>query len=82
MSFTDLMSSSRGPGLIGTLMALLVLVGFGTLYLFVIWVVGSSLLLFGVAAMFMKNQVRAIRRLAEAAEVSSLQRRSPPARNP
>jgi len=35
MSFTDLMSSSRGPGLIGTLMALLVLVGFGTLYLFV-----------------------------------------------
>lgn len=40
----------------------------GTLYLFVIWVVGSSLLLFGVAAMFMKNQVRSIRRLAEAAE--------------
>ncbi|MBP0462615.1 HAMP domain-containing protein [Roseomonas sp. PWR1] len=40
----------------------------GTLYLFVIWVVGSSLLLFGVAALFMKNQVRAIRRLAEAAE--------------
>jgi chromosome segregation ATPase len=35
MSFTDLMSSSRGPGLIGTLMALLVLVGFGTLYMFV-----------------------------------------------
>ncbi len=40
----------------------------GTLYLFVIWVVGSSLLLFGVAALFMKNQVRAIRRLADAAE--------------
>ena len=40
----------------------------GTLYLFVIWVVGSSLLLFGVAALFMKNQVRAVRRLAEAAE--------------
>ncbi len=40
----------------------------GTLYLFVIWVVGSSLLLFGVAALFMKNQVRSIRRLAEAAE--------------
>jgi two-component system osmolarity sensor histidine kinase EnvZ len=40
----------------------------GTLYLFVIWVVGSSLLLFLVAALFMKNQVRAIRRLAEAAE--------------
>ncbi len=40
----------------------------GTLYLFVIWVVGSSLLLFLVAALFMKNQVRAIRRLAEAAD--------------
>lgn len=35
MSFTDLMSSSRGPGVIGTLAALLVLVGFGTLYMFV-----------------------------------------------
>jgi two-component system osmolarity sensor histidine kinase EnvZ len=40
----------------------------GTLYLFVIWVVGSSLLLFLVAALFMKNQVRSIRRLAEAAD--------------
>jgi hypothetical protein len=34
-SFSDLMSSSRGPGLIGTLLALLVVVGFGSLYLFV-----------------------------------------------
>jgi chromosome segregation ATPase len=33
--FDDMMSSSRGPGLIGTLLALLVLVGFGSLYLFV-----------------------------------------------
>ncbi|MDB5371195.1 MAG: two-component sensor histidine kinase [Roseomonas sp.] len=41
---------------------------FGTLYLFVIWLVGTSLLLFLVAALFMKNQVRAIRRLASAAE--------------
>ena len=40
----------------------------GTLYLFVIWLVGASLLLFTVAALFMKNQVRAIRRLAAAAE--------------
>ncbi|MBE9604674.1 HAMP domain-containing protein [Acetobacteraceae bacterium H6797] len=39
-----------------------------TLYLFVIWVVGSSALLFAVAAVFMKNQVRSIRRLADAAE--------------
>lgn len=35
MGFSDMMSSGRGPGLIGTLMALLVLVGFGLLYLFV-----------------------------------------------
>lgn len=40
----------------------------GTLYLFVIWLVGSSVLLFGLAALFLKNQVRAIRRLADAAE--------------
>ncbi len=35
MGFSDLLTSSRGPGVIGTLLALLVLVGFGTLYLFV-----------------------------------------------
>lgn len=34
MTFSDLMSSSRGPGVIGTLMALLVLVGFGALFIF------------------------------------------------
>ena len=34
MSFTDLMSSGRGPGLIGMLLALLVLAGFGCLFLF------------------------------------------------
>ncbi len=45
-----------------------------TLYLFVIWLVGSALLLFGVAALFMKNQVRAIRRLAGAAEAFGLGR--------
>ncbi len=39
-----------------------------TVYLFVIWVVGAAILLFGVAALFMRNQVRAIRRLAKAAE--------------
>ncbi|MBB3066864.1 ATP-binding protein [Limibacillus halophilus] len=36
--------------------------------LFVIWMVGSSILFFGVATMFMRNQVRPIRRLARAAE--------------
>lgn len=46
----------------------------GTLYLFMIWLVGSSTLLFLVAALFMKNQVRAIRRLAGAAEAFGLGR--------
>ncbi len=39
-----------------------------TIYLFVLWVVGSALLLFAVAAMFLRIQVRAISRLADAAE--------------
>lgn len=34
MSFTDLMTSGRGPGLIGMLLALVVLVGFGVLFVF------------------------------------------------
>jgi two-component system osmolarity sensor histidine kinase EnvZ len=45
-----------------------------TLYLFVIWLVGSALLLSAVAVVFMKNQVRAIRRLAGAAEAFGLGR--------
>jgi two-component system, OmpR family, osmolarity sensor histidine kinase EnvZ len=40
----------------------------GTIFLFVGWVVGTALFVFGIAAMFMRNQVRAIRRLAGAAE--------------
>jgi len=39
-----------------------------TTYVFIIWMVGSSLILFGVASLFMRNQVRPIRRLADAAE--------------
>lgn len=39
-----------------------------TTYVFVLWMVGSSLLLFGVAIIFMRNQVRPIRRLAIAAD--------------
>lgn len=35
MGFTDLVSSGRGPGIIGTLIALFVLAGFGTLYVLV-----------------------------------------------
>lgn len=34
MSFSEMMESSRGPGVIGMLMALLVLVGFGFLFMF------------------------------------------------
>ncbi|MCO6417239.1 ATP-binding protein [Siccirubricoccus sp. KC 17139] len=45
-----------------------------TLYLFVIWLVGSALLLSAVAVVFMKNQVRAIHRLAVAAEAFGLGR--------
>jgi two-component system, OmpR family, osmolarity sensor histidine kinase EnvZ len=39
-----------------------------TTYIFVMWMVGSSMVLFAVATMFMRNQVRALRRLAVAAE--------------
>lgn len=39
-----------------------------SIYIFVLWVVGTALVLFGIAALFLRNQVRAIRRLAEAAE--------------
>jgi two-component system osmolarity sensor histidine kinase EnvZ len=45
-----------------------------TIYLFVIWLVGSALLLFGIASLFMRNQVRAIRRLAAAAEAFGMGR--------
>ncbi len=45
-----------------------------TLYLFVIWLVGSALLLSAVAVLFMKNQVRAVRRIAAAAESFGLGR--------
>ena len=41
----------------------------GAIYLFMLWLVGSSLLLFVIAALFMRNQVRAIRRLSRAAEI-------------
>jgi len=39
-----------------------------TTYIFVMWMVGSSLVLFAVAMIFMRNQVRPIRRLAVAAD--------------
>ncbi len=46
----------------------------GTFYLFLVWTVGSALLLFTIAAIFMRNQVRAIRRLAAAAEAFGMGR--------
>jgi len=39
-----------------------------TVYVFVIWMIGTSMILFGVATIFMRNQVRPIRRLAVAAD--------------
>jgi two-component system osmolarity sensor histidine kinase EnvZ len=39
-----------------------------TTYLFVMWMVGTSVLLLSIAILFLRNQVRPIRRLAEAAE--------------
>jgi two-component system osmolarity sensor histidine kinase EnvZ len=39
-----------------------------TTYIFIMWMVGSSIVLFGVATLFMRNQVRPIRRLAKAAD--------------
>jgi two-component system osmolarity sensor histidine kinase EnvZ len=39
-----------------------------TTYIFVIWTIGMSLVLLGVATLFMRNQVRPVRRLARAAE--------------
>ncbi len=49
-----------------------------TLYVFVLWLVGSAALLALVAVLFMKNQVRAIRRLAEASETFGLGRDAGP----
>lgn len=49
-----------------------------TLYVFVLWLVGSALLLAGIAVLFMKNQVRAIHRLAEASESFGLGRDTAP----
>lgn len=39
-----------------------------TTYIFILWMVGTSLILFAVASIFMRNQVRPIRRLADAVD--------------
>ncbi len=39
-----------------------------TSYIFILWMVGSALVLFAIAIIFMRNQIRPIRRLAAAAD--------------
>jgi two-component system osmolarity sensor histidine kinase EnvZ len=39
-----------------------------TTYIFILWMIGSSLVFFGVAAVFLRNQVKSLRRLAAAAD--------------
>lgn len=55
-------------------------VDLGTIWLFVCWLVGTSCLLFAVAALFMRNQVRGIRRLADAVEAFGIGRDPGPIR--
>lgn len=40
-----------------------------TVYVFLVWMIGFAILLFWIAFLFMKNQVRAIERLSRAAEL-------------
>jgi two-component system osmolarity sensor histidine kinase EnvZ len=39
-----------------------------TTYVFILWMLGTAMLLFGVATVFMRNQVRSVRKLAVAAD--------------
>ena len=48
-----------------------------TTYIFVLWMVGTSMILFGVAVIFMRNQVKPIRRLAFAADTFGKGRDAP-----
>ena len=52
----------------------------GTISIFLIWVVGSAVLLLGISALFLRNQVRGMRRLAAAAEAFGLGRDPGPIR--
>jgi two-component system osmolarity sensor histidine kinase EnvZ len=45
-----------------------------TTYVFLLWMIGSSLVLFAIAIVFMRNQIRPIRRLAIAARAFGLGR--------
>ncbi|MDR3522423.1 MAG: ATP-binding protein, partial [Acidocella sp.] len=46
----------------------------GEFYIFLAWLIGTALIVFGVAAMFLRNQVRGIARLARAAEAFGMGR--------
>lgn len=48
-----------------------------TSYLFIIWMVGSAAILFAIAVVFMRNQIRPIRRLAVAADAFGKGRDAP-----
>ncbi len=50
----------------------------GTFYLFLIWLIGTSGLLVGIAALFLRTQVRGIKRLAAAAEAFGMGRDAGP----
>jgi two-component system, OmpR family, osmolarity sensor histidine kinase EnvZ len=49
-------------------------VDLGTIWLFLVWLVSTAALLFAIAALFMRNQVRGIRRLADAVEAFGMGR--------
>lgn len=48
-----------------------------TVFVFLVWMIGSSLLLFGIAFLFMRNQVRSIEKLARAAELFGIGQDTP-----
>jgi len=52
----------------------------GTFYLFLTWVIGTSVLMAGIAALFLRTQVRGISRLAVAAERFGMGRDTGPIR--
>jgi two-component system, OmpR family, osmolarity sensor histidine kinase EnvZ len=49
-----------------------------TTYIFVLWMVGTSMLLLGIATVFMRNQVRSVRKLAAAVDGFGKGRDIPP----
>ena len=55
-------------GVLNVLLPRARVVGSNTTLVFVIWMVGSSMLLFGVATAYLRNQVATVRRLARAAD--------------